>query len=102
MSISKELKELLQNKVKNILTNIPITRDCDRQLSVYIWKNQLSQLNILEIDFLKVYTSKLLYSQESIGRAKRKIQEKYPELKGLDKKEESKKVIKILKDDNIK
>jgi len=42
MSILKELKELLQNKVKNILTNIPITRDCDRQLSVYIWKNQLS------------------------------------------------------------
>jgi len=104
MRTSKEIKILLNDEVKILLENNTYLRDCDRKLSVVIWRRQLKDLNVLEHNFFDFYTSKLLYSQESIGRARRKLQELYPNLRGKNyknKQEEQIEVIKQIKNEKL-
>ena len=74
----------LQDIVKIILTEYPQTRQNDKRLIWFVWNfKQGTKLNyerpqlskILFMDYMQMPSS------ESITRAKRKVQEAYPELK---------------------
>jgi hypothetical protein len=90
MSIGKELNELLHLNtiVETLLRSNAMYRDCDKKLCARIWSHQMGGTNVVErisaYDFLVEYTkpNSKLYSQESIGRARRKLQEENPELRG--------------------
>lgn len=92
MSVHKEI-EKLNETVMLLLTGHPHLRDSDKKLSANIWTQQLGGAEKLKkmtaFDFLSLYTddSAPLYSQESIGRARRLIQEYNPELRGKKWKE---------------
>lgn len=87
MGIATEISEI-QGIVEKLLREDPKYRDCDRKLSARIWAIQLGGVeglkNISAFDFLSEYVNPntCLCSQESIGRARRKIQEHCPELRG--------------------
>lgn len=87
MTISQEIKNL-QDLVKSLLTTDARLRDCDRKLSARVWATQLGGLDELKkgsaYDFLVLYSAANteLFSQESIGRARRLIQETNPNLRG--------------------
>lgn len=92
MGVSKEIKQI-QGLVKELLENDPKYRDCDKTLSAKIWSIQLGGMEKLHgmtaYDFLCEYvkTKGKLYSQESIGRARRKLQEQNINLRGKSYKE---------------
>ena len=78
----------VQELVRELLEQDPKYRDCDKTLSAKVWSIQMGGYNILEnmtaFAFLCEYVRRdsNLYSQESIGRARRKIQEEHPHLRG--------------------
>ena len=92
MSASKEIKQI-QATVLDLLTKEPKYRDSNKMLSARIWSIQIGGYDTLKkttaYDFLAEYVKgkSKLYSQESIGRASRKIQENNPELRGKKYKE---------------
>lgn len=77
------MKKLIE-KVKEILEEKPATRDCDIELAKVIWTNQ----GALDFNYSTAYQLlvKLQHNQlsslESIGRARRRVEEKYPHLRG--------------------
>ncbi len=87
LSVSNQISDL-QDVVFQLLTVDPKLRDDDRKLSARIWTNQLGGLDKMRemsaYDFLVAYTggNSALYSQESIGRARRIVQENHPQLRG--------------------
>lgn len=91
--IATEIKDLqVKETVEKLLLNEPKYRDCDKMLSARIWTEQLggykSLVNITAKDFLDSYVNGgVLYSQESIGRVRRKLQESNPKLRGLKYKD---------------
>ena len=91
MSVAKEIPEL-QTLVFNLLQKDKRLRNSDKKLSSRIWTLQIGSLEKLKAmtayDFLVKYVDdeSVLYSQESIGRCRRKLQELYPELRGEDYK----------------
>ncbi len=107
MAVYKEI-EKLNETVMLLLAGDPRLRDSDKKLSARIWSEQLGGVDKMKrltaYDFLVLYTDDAapLYSQESIGRARRLIQEKNPELRGKKWKErndEESKVIEVVKAD---
>jgi hypothetical protein len=75
--------------VIKFLKETPVLRDDDRALVCKVWEYQLKLLgkNIFSLkanDFFQVYTTDLLTSSDSITRARRKVQETFPELRGLN------------------
>ena len=92
MAIHKEI-EKLNESVMLLLVGDPRLRDSDKKLSARIWTEQLGGIDKMKrltaYDFLVLYTddNAPLYSQESIGRARRLIQEHNPELRGAKWKE---------------
>ena len=96
MSVSNEIKDLqIQGIVKDLLTSFPMYRDSDKKLCARIWSMQMGGTDTLKklsaYDFLVEYTKpsnkSVLFSQESVGRARRKLQELHPELRGVKYKE---------------
>lgn len=87
MSVSTEINEL-ESAVQECLQKDYRLRDSDKKLCARIWTIQLGGLNELKAmsayDFFIKYTddSNPLYSQESIGRCRRKLQEENPLLRG--------------------
>lgn len=104
MRISEQIKNL-KEIVTALLKSDERYRDSDKKLSAKIWSIQYGGIdklkNISAYEFLSEYAredSELL-SQESIGRARRKLQEENPELRGnkyQDKQEEQKEVLNVL------
>jgi hypothetical protein len=97
-----KLSEPLYDAVYGILFKIPETRSCDMVLAEQVWNRQmrtssnilLRQLNcskITAIDLFNYIKEGYLSSMESIGRARRKIQEKNQSLKNEDTAEQRKK-----------
>ena len=91
MTVSQEI-ENLQDLVYELLVKDERLRDSDRKLSARVWSIQLGGLDKLKnasaFDFLCLYTEdKKLFSQESIGRARRLIQEENVALRGKNYKE---------------
>lgn len=76
----------IQDVVKDALIRYPKYRDDDNKLVAYIWWKHLKNNNIPEdiiaIDFLQLYAKNELPQADAITRARRKIQEENPELRG--------------------
>ena len=87
MKISKEI-EKVSGLVEKLLKEDKKYRDSDKKLSAKIWAVQFGGIpklkDISAFDFLCEYVKdkSFLCSQESIGRARRKLQELNPELRG--------------------
>lgn len=86
--IHEEITELLNDIVYRLLEQTSMYRDNDKKLCSRIWSIQMGGVDRLKqmsaYEFLCEYSKDTteLYSQESIGRARRKIQEENPHLRG--------------------
>lgn len=69
----------IKETVKNILTIFPATRDNDELLTILIWKENKYKYCT---DFFEAYINKQIPSPDAITRARRKLQEEIPELRG--------------------
>ena len=66
-----------------ILLNKPKARDCDYVLYAFVLLAYNVNINTLSAkDFLKGLHNKIYPSFEGVGRCRRKLQEKHPELRG--------------------
>lgn len=89
MSVAKELSGELNEIVRTLLRENPILRDDDKKLCSRIWVNQYGgKQNAQDVSmyaFLVNWTmdKSPLYSQESIGRARRLAQSEDATLRGL-------------------
>jgi hypothetical protein len=76
----------IQDVVKDALIRYPKYRDDDNKLVAYIWWKNLKNNNIPEdiiaMDFLQLYAKNELPQADAITRARRKVQEENPELRG--------------------
>ena len=77
--------DTLEDMVREVLKKDPKARDDDRILTLDVW------VNVFKVNpwspISEVMRNKELPSQESIGRVRRKIQEKDTTLRGSKKKE---------------
>lgn len=81
------LKQILkvQEQVQILLETYPKLRDNDVRLVASYYYNNISNINqISAIDFLQIMVNGNLPSPDTITRARRKLQEKYPELRGVN------------------
>ena len=73
--------------VKSLLHNYPKLRDNDKLLVATIWKSELLQFGSLNAvtaeDFLKLFINNKLTNEQSIRRTRRKLQQEFPDLRGL-------------------
>lgn len=87
MSVATEINQL-QTLVEKCLEQDYRLRDSDKKLSCRIWTMQMGGIANLKsmtaYELLVKYSAddSPLYSQESIGRARRKLQEENPLLRG--------------------
>lgn len=78
----------ISKRVATVLTDKPKARDNDNMLCSLIWWQDLKDIGLNPIDMsakelLMYYTDKRLTSSESICRARRRLQEEYPEYRGV-------------------
>ena len=81
------LKQILkvQEQVQILLETYPKLRDNDVRLVASYYYNNISNINqISAIDLLQIMVNGNLPSPDTITRARRKIQEKHPELRGVN------------------
>lgn len=82
MASLREIKEV-KNKVEYLLKDYPHTRDDDNKLIANIWFNEIKDINNMSAkEFLKQFSEGKFTSTESIGRARRKLQEENISLRG--------------------
>ena len=72
----------IKDKVKTLLEDHPHLRDDDNKLIANIWHHQTKGMGIDAFDLLKLLSKGKLISTEAICRARRKVQETYPETRG--------------------
>lgn len=79
MSLANDFNlPLYASKVFTLLKNKPETRDCDRQLIYWAWKDELGEGD----DVLQSLIAGSLSHPETLSRVRRKLQEKYEDLRG--------------------
>lgn len=93
----------LSNKVKKLLEENPELRDSDRALVEQIWKEEFLSQNIENIGspsrkFLSLYRDNKITSESSIRRARRKVNQHYPDTRGNSYFEGKKLVPAVLSD----
>lgn len=74
-------------EVKEVLERYPDTRDNDNLLMAIVWDKEVKELgyeiaSMTAWNFLKLHSQGKLASTESITRARRKLQELHPQLRG--------------------
>ena len=87
------LKQLIkvQDSVKLLLEAYPKLRDNDVRLVASYYYNNIANINQMSaIELLEVMVNGNLPSPDTITRARRKIQEKHPELRGVKYEEKQK------------
>ncbi len=78
----------IQDEVRRILTEYPLTRDHDKLLTIKYWMFELGlkhnkYLKTFEfMEFCKLYSTGKLTDAQTITRARRQIQMKEPQLRG--------------------
>ena len=91
----------MQDKVAFMLRKYPELRDDDEKLVTNMWYEEMSKWGSPEslptTDFLALYQQKKISSADIITRARRKVQEQYPELRGQTWEERHKQSQKIRK-----
>ncbi len=68
-------------RVKELLIEMPHLRDDDKRLTVKIWLKEMTNRDSINL-FLLDYIDNTLTSESTIRRARRKVQELHPELRG--------------------
>ena len=93
------MNKLIKTKVADILLRHPETQDNDRELIVRYWKDEISELQEIAREklqsmpyftldgFLATFMTGKFTSPDSITRARRQVQEKYPQFRGKKYKE---------------
>jgi hypothetical protein len=86
MKTTKKLKTL-KEKVKILLTKFTELRDDDKLLVTKMWFYELKKYEVepslmTAMQFFQIYQQDILSNSDHITRAKRKIQEENPELRG--------------------
>lgn len=86
MATTKKVLKLT-DKVEILLTRYPTLRDDDKLLVTNMWEIELKKMNLNPKEvpvsmFLSLYQEGKLSNAELIGRARRKVQELIPELRG--------------------
>jgi hypothetical protein len=87
-----EIKELCE-KVVTLLRSHSHLRDSDKRLVANIWVLEVTSIykkpieNISSLEFLNCVAEGKLTNYDSISRARRKVQEQYPDLRGTKYKE---------------
>ena len=87
------LKQLIkvQDSVKFLLEAYPKSRDNDVRLVASYYYNNIANINQMSaIELLEVMVNGNLPSPDTITRARRKIQEKHPHLRGVKYEEKQK------------
>ena len=74
----------LLDNVKNVLLTRESSRDSDMRLCYFIWRDfeSTNTNEIMATKLLEMLDKRQISSIESIGRARRKIQEEHPETRG--------------------
>ena len=78
----------IQDEVRRILTDTPLTRDNDKLLTINYWMTELGlhhnkYLKTFEfMEFCILYSTDKLTDAQTITRARRQLQMKNPELRG--------------------
>ena len=81
--IEKKLREA-ERIVTELLQEKPITRDDDRLLVWLFWRKQFERLDNYTLEmFRSAFLGGMLSPPETITRARRKVQEKRPDLRGI-------------------
>tara|TARA_B110000902_G_C13878524_1_gene425736 strand:+ start:159 stop:458 length:300 start_codon:yes stop_codon:yes gene_type:complete len=70
----------VKDKVEYLLKNFPIFRDDDNKLIAKIWYSETKSKNLR--DFMIEFGDKKISSPEAIRRARQKLQEHEPSLRG--------------------
>ena len=86
MKTTKKLKTL-KEKVKILLTKFTELRDDDKLLVTKLWFYELKKYEVepslmTAMQFFEIYQQNVLSNSDLITRARRKIQEENPELRG--------------------
>lgn len=77
--------ENIKNKVKEILIKYPTTRDCNYKLYGNFLHINFPETNILSLyDYIFSMIDNKYPKIETITRCSRQLQEKHPELRGLE------------------
>lgn len=69
-------------KVKHLLTTEPKYRDSDEKLVARIWNDELREKNLTAYEFFCLYAKNEVTNSDSITRARRKVQQEFPALRG--------------------
>jgi hypothetical protein len=90
--------------VKKLLEENPAYRDNDEQLVVRVWKEEIEKKGAgfkykSILYFFRMYEQYWLTPADSITRARRKVQQKFPELEGKKQKERRVEATKEVKGD---
>jgi len=81
--IEKKLREA-ERIVTELLIDYPITRDDDRLLVWLFWRKQFERIDRYTLEmFRSAFLGGMLSPPETITRARRKVQEKHENLRGL-------------------
>lgn len=88
----------LDERVRRWLERSAICRDDDRYLIAMIWHFEVCSVpNLSAADFIKSFgTRDMISHPDSITRIRRKLQEEFPELRGISFKERQKKAKKFI------
>lgn len=88
--MENQIKKLIKTYdiVKELLSKHPELRDDDQRLVANYWNIEIRKIysNLENVNcemFLRAYSSKWLTNSDIITRARRKAEEKHPELRGL-------------------
>lgn len=83
--VLKKIKNL-QDVVQALLEKFPEFKDDDNRLIAHIWwkhlKNNDIPEDIITMDFLKLYAKGEIPQADMITRARRKVQQDFPHLRG--------------------
>lgn len=86
--MSKSLNRSTVELVKKILTDSEKSRDNDEFIQALIWDRECNALHInTRKEFINAYYKGRLSDPNGISRARRKLQELYPELRGTKYKD---------------
>jgi hypothetical protein len=81
--MAKVLKDSTVKLVHSLLTNSKKAREDDKFIVCCFWKKECSVLGITDVSgLLNAYHQGKLTNHDSVTRARRKLQELYPELRG--------------------
>jgi len=75
------------DRVKRLLEVVPSLKDSDTRLTTHIWFREIEEMgldpfNLATTDFLKLYAKGKLTLAPTIKRARAKLQEENPKLRG--------------------